>query len=214
ITVNGVGSVILSGANTYTGPTIVQAGSLIVEGSIAGSDTTVNGGILGGSGTVGEVTLTGGTINPGNGAGALDTGNLILDSGTLAFQIGGNTSETYGQLNVAGTVSLNAPVNLTLDFAAYDPVDFTDEFVLVSNNLADAIAFASGTARLWYGGAQLDQGAIFIATSGALTQAFEISYTGGDGNDVVLTAVPEPATAVTLMGGVALLAGMRRRRRN
>jgi hypothetical protein len=85
-----------------------------------------------------------------------------------------------------------------------------DRFVLVNNNLTDPIA---GSGRLFFAGTQLDEGAIFTATSGTFTQAFQVSYAGGDGaNDIVLAAVPEPATAATLLGGVAMLAGFRRRR--
>ena len=34
---------------------------------------------------------------------------------------------------------------------------------------------------------------------------FSVSYTGGDGNDIVLTVVPEPSTWV---GGVLAIAGL------
>ena len=47
----GNGTLILSGANTYAGPTIVESGKLIVNGSII-SAVTVNGGALGGSGLI------------------------------------------------------------------------------------------------------------------------------------------------------------------
>ena len=40
-----------------------------------------------------------------------------------------------------------------------------------------------------------------------------IDYNGGDGNDVVLAVVPEPGSLVMLMGGLAVLAGARRRRK-
>ena len=45
-------------------------------------------------------------------------------------------------------------------------------------------------------------------------QAFSISYQGGSGNDVVLSAVvPEPATWALLSAGVAIIACTLRRRR-
>ena len=52
---DGAGRLMLSGVNTYTGPTRANAGVLLVNGSTAaGSAVTVNGGgILAGTGTIG-----------------------------------------------------------------------------------------------------------------------------------------------------------------
>src|SRR5207237_1337955 len=62
----GTGTLILSGGNTYTGPTTVNLGKLEVDGSIASVVTVNNGGTLGGSGTVGIVRVNNaGTVAPG-----------------------------------------------------------------------------------------------------------------------------------------------------
>ena len=55
----GSGTLTLSGINSYTGPTIVNAGALIVDGWIAPSSlTTVQAGaLLTGTGTVGATTI-------------------------------------------------------------------------------------------------------------------------------------------------------------
>jgi T5SS/PEP-CTERM-associated repeat protein/autotransporter-associated beta strand protein/predicted outer membrane repeat protein len=67
---HGPGTTILSAANTYTGPTRVDAGNLQITGSLNTYGTvTVNlGGTLSGTGSVGNVTVnSGGTIAPGTG---------------------------------------------------------------------------------------------------------------------------------------------------
>ncbi len=63
----GAGTLILSAANTYSGPTMITAGLLDVTGSIANSIATIaNGATLAGSGTVGGVVVpSGGTLSPG-----------------------------------------------------------------------------------------------------------------------------------------------------
>jgi autotransporter-associated beta strand protein len=54
----GAGTLRLTADNTYTGPTMVGNGSLLVNGSLAGSAISVTGGTFGGSGTIdGAVTL-------------------------------------------------------------------------------------------------------------------------------------------------------------
>jgi autotransporter-associated beta strand protein len=61
----GPGTLRLLGNNTYTGPTTVQAGALVVDGTQAGSNIVLSGGTLAGSGTVGSITV-GGTLSLGD----------------------------------------------------------------------------------------------------------------------------------------------------
>ncbi len=107
----GTGTLTLTELNTYTGATLVNGGTLDVEGSIASSSlTTVNAGAtLTGAGTVGNTTIAnGGTFIPGSGM----PGSSMTVAGNLAFQSGALylvqlNPATSSFANVTGTASLN-----------------------------------------------------------------------------------------------------------
>ncbi len=62
----GSGTLILTGANTYSGPTDVQAGTLGLRGSLASTVTVESGATLGGTGSVGGlIANSGAMVAPG-----------------------------------------------------------------------------------------------------------------------------------------------------
>ena len=124
LTKTDLGTLILTGASSYTGPTEVAAGKLLVHGSTASSPVTVDSGaILGGHGTVGSVTaLEGSTVSPGASIGTLTiAGNLSQASGSTLQNELQSTGET-DKLAISGTATIapGAVLNVTkLDAARY-----------------------------------------------------------------------------------------------
>ncbi|HGE6662310.1 TPA: S8 family serine peptidase, partial [Serratia marcescens] len=56
LTKEGMGTLVMTGNNTYSGPTLVNQGRLAINGSVTSDVSVQSGGIVGGSGTVGSLT--------------------------------------------------------------------------------------------------------------------------------------------------------------
>jgi autotransporter-associated beta strand protein len=215
ITKTGDGTLNLSGTNnSYTGGTVVNDGTLVINGNISTSSMTTvqTGAALGGSGTVGSLTIDSGAfLNPGNSPGILNVDGDYNQAGTLAIEITGLIAGTqHDQVNVDlttgdfdGSVTLSGSLVTAFSGGSYANGNLL--FILL-NDESDAI---SGT----FSG--LAQNAI-VANYGGFD--WKISYTANSagntftgGNDVALMAVPEPNVAA-LLGGLGMLCLLRRRR--
>ena len=122
---NGVGTTILTAANSYAGATTVNSGTLSVNGSIVNSALTVNaGGTLGGNGTVGTTTINGGTLAPGNSIGTLSVqGNLVLTA-AAAYIVEVSPAQA-DRTNVTGTAALAGSVQAVFGPGSYVPRTYT-----------------------------------------------------------------------------------------
>jgi autotransporter-associated beta strand protein len=183
----GIGNLTFNANNTYAGITTVSGGSLNVNGSQPTDPIMLNFGGLGGTGTVGTISVSGGgTLNPGNPIGILNSSNITLNpSTTLNIDLfGTNMGSGYDQLKVKGSVTLsNAQLNLSLGFT---PALGTS-FKILDNDGTDAV---NGIFN------NRPEGSLH--TNGATI--FRISYQGGDGNDVTLTTtLGAPASTLTSM---------------
>ncbi len=77
----GSGTWTLTGNNTYLGTTYIETGTVLVNGWQPASDVEIGSAcILGGIGTVGRITSTGGMLSPGVSPGILTSSNLLFDS--------------------------------------------------------------------------------------------------------------------------------------
>jgi methionine-rich copper-binding protein CopC len=164
----------------YANGASIQSGTLLVDGSLGSSAIAVtNGATLGGHGTVGAVTLaSGATLSPGASPGVLSTGSLTLAAGaTFKVEIAGAGAGQFDQVSVTGTVNLAGATLAASLLGGFNPdTSSMTGYTIIANDGADAV---TGTF------AGLAEGALVMVG----TSQFEISYHGGDGNDVVLTAV-------------------------
>lgn len=104
---NGTGTTVLTAAQTYTGPTTINLGTLAIDGSIASPVTVNAAGTLSGTGTISGNVTNAGTVTPGGGSGVLTiAGNYIGNGGTVRVNtvFGGDNSAT-GRLVVTGDTS-------------------------------------------------------------------------------------------------------------
>ncbi len=123
---NGTGKVILNNANTYQGPTAVNAGRLLVNnttgsGTGTGAVTVNNTAKLGGTGTIaGSVTAkSGGRIEPGTDASTIGTlnigGAVSLEAGSIyEVEIGSGTTCDKLNLLSTGTMTMNSAAKLDI----------------------------------------------------------------------------------------------------
>jgi fibronectin-binding autotransporter adhesin len=220
---SGEGKWIFTGNNTYTSTTIVNAGTLLVNGShVGGGSYTVNG-TFGGNGTLrlgasSVVTVnSGGSIAPGANLGEVGTltMNGTTQSGTVANFASGATF-AFDLNATAGTsdrISLLSGAandlvfnNNVINFAVNGTLLDGQSYILFTSDVLGAYSGLTldGNNRVTAGLSFLGLGANFQTTS----------YIEQVGNNLVLqaVAVPEPTTWALLAGSLTLVMILRRRR--
>jgi autotransporter-associated beta strand protein len=110
----GTGTLTLSGATTYMGLTIINAGKLAVDGSIMSAVTVNNGGTLAGSGTTGSVTVSsGGIVAPGDSQTLHVSGNYAQNAGgLLKIDVAGADPTASGHLTITGSATLDGTLEV------------------------------------------------------------------------------------------------------
>ena len=196
-TLDGSGAVVVEGAGISIRSGGAFSGTITGSVDVAGSLPNANmHGLLTGDGTVGAVTadsLSAGSKNPAvtsdpHTIGTLRTQSLAIDGPLFVDVTGSGASD---RLDVTGAVTLGGG-ELHVSVPTGSPAA-GQTFTIIDNDGADAVA---GTFDRY-----LEQALIDLAP-----WMFRISYAGGDGNDVVLTAIertevtPEQLAEITRYG--------------
>jgi autotransporter-associated beta strand protein len=191
ITKTGSGTLSLTGENSYTGDTLVSDGTLIVNGNISTSLVTVaSGATLSGTGTVGSTTVNG-TLAPGNSIGTLNVSGTLSLANIATFEIdptnGIGFDRSADLVSASGAVSYDGTLNVLYGGLASD---FTNGMIF---NLFRGSSFSGS----------FDTVNLPLLTGGLTWQDNLLS-------NGTLTVIPEPSAA--LLGGIGVLALLRRRR--
>ncbi|WP_193212276.1 autotransporter-associated beta strand repeat-containing protein [Luteolibacter marinus] len=213
IDVNQNSRVILSGANSYSGATTVNAGILQVDGdqsAASGSVLVAQGARLAGSGTVGGNTTVNGTHGVGAAAGAVASqrfvGNLSYGATSVfEWDLNGNSIssgfDSVERTSAGGTLSVDGAA--VFQIVIGDGVDFSGSFwesdrtwgwSSIFANFASIDPFSS--FAVVNGGAEAGYGSFSVDPAG-------VQWTA-------LSSVPEPGSAIA---GLLVLCGLTRRRR-
>jgi autotransporter-associated beta strand protein len=148
----GAGNLVLTGANTYTGPTSLNAGTLEIDGSIQSSVSVAQATALLGKGTVAGAVNNAGTVIPGT----RTTTGILTVSGNYTQSATGVLAIRTTPTNVAGTGfdQLNIGGSATLaGVLAIDNVGAAEYPLGQPFDLLHAVGGVSGTfSTVNYGG--------------------------------------------------------------
>lgn len=219
----GAGNLALTAANTYTGPTIITAGTLTLNGagSIAQSSSVTNNATFDVATVPGNVTL-GGTYSQGS-------------TGTLKMSV---APASHQQINVTGAANLGGALDLMASEGAYRPGRYTlmtsaglggSRFSSLSANLASitnynySLAYDANNVFLELRSTAADTLSSIQATAPELNRIYNEQYSIAvlgqtydcklfDNNNLCLSTgvrVTQSRADGSTYGGVALIAGYR-----
>ena len=187
----GTGKLVLRHRNTYTGGTIVNRGTLVVnnttDSGTGAGPVFVKGGKLGGKGIIAGAV----TVGTGNGSGAVlapgyllgaSPGALTIQSpltfnGDGIYEMQVNSGSGIADEVIANGVTINSGAEFSFADLGGGTLTLGTVFTVINNTAATSIA---GTFS------NLPDGSMFTANG----NTYQVNYEGGDGNDLTLTVVP------------------------
>jgi autotransporter-associated beta strand protein len=223
----GTGTLTLTGASSYEGETLVQSGVLAVNGSLTSAVTVADGARLGGTGTVGGITVrSGGIAAPGNSIGTIKvSGDVLFQQGSI-YEVELNAAGQSDKIEATGKATLEGgTVKALAENGDYKPA--TDYVILEADGGVTG-TFSGATSNLAFLTPSLrhDANSVTLTMTRNDTSFEEVAETPnqgqtaetaeelGSGNPVhdtlVSTTVEEARAGFTLLSGEghAQLAGV------
>jgi len=214
LTKSGAGVLRFSGVGgplTHSGSTVVQEGTLIMNGNLSSLSalSVLSGATLFGTGTVAGATsiLAGGTFSPGAASGtagliSFGAGGLTLGGQTILEISGTTRGVQFDAVNLTGGLTYGGALSLV--FSGTMP---TGTYDLFSGFASQAGGFSSITLTGSYAGTLTEAAGVWTGSFGDQT----LIFTNATGS---LMVVPEPSAAALVGLGVAsAFGGFRVRKR-
>jgi len=238
LTVNGPGTTVLTGSNSYSGGTTVASGQLLANnasGSATGTGALIvdAGAALGGTGAFKTSTFAIGgtgsltTVTVGNGtdttSGLTLTGSSTAGANTITntqlnFNFSASTPGQSNTLNVGSSgLTFGSNVTLALNMTGVGVLPAYSAFTLID-----------GTSNGQYGGLgtniEIINGISYDVITSGLSLSFSPSVANTwyaahsflylDNGDIDVSVVPEPGTWALMLGGLAALLVWQRRKKS
>ena len=169
---NIAGTTNLTGSSAgFTGTIAVEGGALRANGDLSGATTTVSGGAtLGGTGSVGALTVNSGGVHaPGNSVGTQTVNGLYTLGGGSALNLEVSDDGTMDRVIATGGVTLTgANLSIATLGGTYGADSYSQ--TIIDNQSANAVTGTFGS---------VSESLVFYDAT--------VTYDGGSGNDVVLS---------------------------
>lgn len=223
----GDGALTLTGTNTYTGATKVQAGTVALGATGNISDSLILG-VSGGTTATLDVSLKGATYTQanisGNGTITGAAGSIITATGTVTpgfsvgelnvstnFTLGGASTtqmEIAGLGGVAGTDFDFIQVGGTLTYGGALSITGYNGFDLTQAGSYDLFDFTSASGDF----SSVNVNGVALSLAGSTWSSTNGMYSFDESSGILsVSLVPEPATYAMLLGGLGILGMLRRK---